>query len=66
MSAKTKVFDCVEMKHQAQQRLRAEYESRKEEYPSYYAFLEARESTSLWQRELWERIAEVKRTRGAS
>ena len=57
MLTKTKTFDCVEMKHQAQQRLHAEYESRKGEFPSYFAFLEARATESAWQREFWARVA---------
>ncbi len=36
---KMKVFDCVEMKGQAQAKLMQEYESRKEEFESYVDFL---------------------------
>ncbi len=36
---KKKVFDCVEMKRQAQAKLMQEYESRKEEFESYVDFL---------------------------
>ena len=35
----SKHFDCVEMKREAQRRLRAEYEQRKDEFDSYVAFL---------------------------
>ena len=36
-----KAFDCVQMKRQAQRRLRAEYEARREEFASYAEFIEA-------------------------
>ena len=42
MTTQTKTFDCVEMKHKAQRKLRAEYESRKNEFASYFAFLDAK------------------------
>ena len=35
MTKKTKTFDCVEMKRRIQEGLRAEYESRRKEFPSY-------------------------------
>jgi len=40
MGTKTKPFDCVEMKHEAQARLHAEYEARKTDFDSYVAFLQ--------------------------
>lgn len=54
-----KTFDCVEMKHKAQEELHAEYEARKSEFPSYFAFLEAKAAESPWQREFWAKIADV-------
>ena len=63
MKTNTKAFDCVEMKHQAQQKLRAEYESRKDEFDSYFAFLDAKSSETEWQREFWERIEAAKNTK---
>ena len=42
MATKTKTFDCVEMKRQAQARLRAEYEARKGEFSSVVDFLNAK------------------------
>jgi hypothetical protein len=36
-----KTFDCVQMKREAQRRLRAEYEARREEFASYAEFIEA-------------------------
>jgi hypothetical protein len=56
-----KTFDCVEMKQQAQARLHAEYEARKNEFPTYFAFLEARTSESPWQREFWANVAAAQR-----
>lgn len=56
MTPKTKTFDCVEMKRQAQEKLLAEYESRKDEFDSYSQFLTARTRSSAWQREFWARV----------
>lgn len=39
MKAKSKNFDCVEMKNQAQVQLMREYESRKAEFDSYEDFI---------------------------
>ena len=39
---KTKTFDCVEMKRQAQARLWAEFERRRDEFASYVDFINAR------------------------
>jgi len=39
MRSKAKGFDCVDMKREAQRRLLAEYEQRKDEFDSYVAFL---------------------------
>ena len=36
---RTKTFDCVEMKRQAQERLMKEYETRKGEFESYVDFI---------------------------
>jgi glucan biosynthesis protein len=64
MSSKTKTFDCVDMKRQAQQRLQAEYESRKAEFPSYFAFLETKACETPWQREFWAKMAESRAEAG--
>jgi len=64
MKTKTKTFDCVEMKHKAQQKLRAEYISRKDEFDSYSAFLEAKSRESEWQRDLWAKIEAASATSG--
>lgn len=52
----TKTFDCVEMKHAAQRKLRAEYESRKGEFGSYVEFLDAKADESQWQRKFWAKV----------
>jgi hypothetical protein len=56
-----KQFDCVEMKHKAQVALREEYETRKSEFPSFFAFLEAKTNESDWQRAFWERVASARK-----
>jgi hypothetical protein len=62
MLAKTKkTFDCVEMKRTAQEELHTEYEARKNEFPSYYAFLEAKTTESAWQKEFWDTVATARR-----
>lgn len=56
MCKDAKSFDCVEMKHAAQRKLRAEYQSRKSEFASYFAFLDAKANESAWQREFWAKV----------
>lgn len=63
MSKDTKSFDCVEMKHEAQRKLRAEYESRKTEFSSYFEFLDAKANESTWQREFWAKVEAVSERR---
>ncbi|MFW6162992.1 MAG: hypothetical protein ACODAJ_09500 [Planctomycetota bacterium] len=48
MGTKTKSFDCVAMKDRIQARLVAEYERRKDEFPSYMAFIRATAAESDW------------------
>ena len=55
MVAKTKKFDCVEMKRQAQEELEAEWERREQQFSSYGAFLDAGVQHSEWGRRVWER-----------
>jgi len=57
MGTKAKTFDCVEMKHRAQEKLRAEYEARREEFSSYSDFLAATINEDPWQRQLWQKIS---------
>jgi hypothetical protein len=56
MATKPKTFDCVEMKRRAQEEILAEWESRKHEFSSYGAFLEATVQESEWARRTWERV----------
>jgi hypothetical protein len=57
MGTKAQTFDCVEMKNEAQRKLLAEYESRKEEFSSFVDFINAKGMESAWQREFWARVA---------
>jgi hypothetical protein len=50
------------MKHEAQRKLRAEYESRKHEFTSYLAFLDAKTAESDWQRTFWRKLRVVPQT----
>ncbi len=52
-------FDCVEFKRQAQEKLQAEYEARKSEFPSYPAFLEAKTRESEWASAIWEKVSKA-------
>jgi hypothetical protein len=58
MATKTKTFDCVEMKRRAQEQLRAEYESRKQEFASYVDFLNAKADQSPWVRQIRQKQKE--------
>jgi hypothetical protein len=57
MGTKTKTFDCVEMKYEAQRRLRAEYEARRTEFSSYVEFINRTIDEDPWAREFWARIS---------
>ena len=46
MAKMKKAFDCVEMKREAEQKLRAEYESRRPEFQSYVHFLQCKAGES--------------------
>jgi len=39
MTTKTKTFDCVQMKREAQKRLMVEYEARESEFSSFVDFV---------------------------
>jgi hypothetical protein len=60
MTTKPKSFDCVEMKRQAQEKLLAEWEHRKCEFPTYGAFLDATVQESEWCKRIWERTMRKK------
>jgi len=57
MGTKPKTFDCLEMKRRAQEKLRAEYEARRDEFDSYSEFLAATINEDPWQRRLWQKIS---------
>ena len=60
MATRIKTFDCVEMKRKAQERLRQEYEARKNEFASYYDFLnKTAEESPLW-KQLREKTARAR------
>jgi hypothetical protein len=60
MTTQLRKFDCVEMKHQAQRRLRQEYETRSGEFATYEDFLNAKATESDWQRAFWEKIRKAR------
>ncbi len=57
MGNKTKTFDCVAFKRQAQRRLREEYDARTDEFGSYVDFINARVGEDQWARQMWEKFA---------
>lgn len=57
MTKPKKTFDCIEMKRAAERKLLAEYESRKGEFSSYVAFLNAKATESPWQRAFWAKVS---------
>ncbi len=57
MGTKTKTFDCIAFKRQAQKRLREEYEARTGEFDSYVDFINAKVHEDQWARDMWERFA---------
>ncbi|MFO7821025.1 MAG: hypothetical protein R6V56_03055 [Lentisphaeria bacterium] len=50
MATKTKTFDCVEMKRQAQKSLHEEYQKRHDEFESYLDFICAKADEFEWVR----------------
>ncbi len=57
MATKTKTFDCVDMKHRAQERLMAEFEARRHEFSSYSEFIMAKVTESPWASALWRKFS---------
>ncbi len=53
-----KSFDCVEFKRNSQERLRVEYEKRKNEFDSYVDFIKAKLFEDEWGSQLWKSIGE--------
>ncbi len=58
---RVKTFDCVEWKHRAQEKLRAEYRARKDEFPSEIAFLKAKADESEIAKIVRAKIARAKK-----
>ncbi len=61
MATKSKTFDCVEMKHKAQEEIVAQWKTRKQDFSSYEAFLEAGIKESEWGRRMWEKLHQAKK-----
>ena len=57
MEAKTKTFDCVEMKRKAQAALLAEFETRRDEFSSLPEFIKAKVEESEWAGAVWRKFA---------
>ena len=55
---KTKKFDCVDMKNEAQSALRAEYEKRKSEFADFADFIHR--TAGEWEKAAMERLAKRK------
>lgn len=47
------------MKRHAQEKLVAEYESRREEFDSYWEFIEAKSRSSAWQQSFWTKVEQA-------
>ncbi len=62
-TTKKKTFDCVEIKRQAQKRIREEWERRKHEFASYGEFLKATQTP--WEREFWAKVRAAAKEREA-
>lgn len=56
MKTRTKTFDCVEFKNQAQRRLMKEYEARRAEFRSYEEFITVTAATDPKVRALRESL----------
>ena len=57
MTAKTKTFDCVEMKRQAREKLPAEHESCKDEFDSCSQFIQGKSRCSAPQQSFRAKVA---------
>ena len=60
---KNETFDCVEMKRQAQERIRQAYESRSSEFSSFLDFIHTAAAESTWVTSLRARIGSKASTR---
>ena len=55
MTTNAKAFDCVAMKDDVQGRLLAEFEGRRQEFPTFVDFLRAKADESPWVRKMRRR-----------
>jgi hypothetical protein len=53
---RTKTFDCVDMKHKAQEALVKEFQSRRDEFATLSGFLNAKVRESKRAMEIWSRF----------
>ena len=60
---KTKTFDCVQMKREAQERLMSEFNSRRGEFSSFEDFLHATVNKDKWVRSVRRKIQSVGKIR---
>ena len=56
MGMRTKTFDCVRMKHDAQKRIQEDWARRKGDFRSYGEFLQATLAESEWGRRMWQKV----------
>ncbi len=56
MAAKSKTFDCVEMKRKAQEVLLGEFASRRAEFTTLTDFLNAKVAESDWASAIWAKL----------
>lgn len=57
---KTKKFDCVKFKRDAQRNLWSEYQQRKDEFDSYFDFIEHKAEKSEWARKIEKKFGKPK------
>lgn len=66
MATRIKAFDCVDMKRKAHERLRREYDAGRNDFDSYFDFLnKTAERSPLWKR-LQEKTARAKAKAGSA
>lgn len=56
MGKKSKAFDCVEMKERIQAEIRADYETRKDQFASFAEYLEASIKEDPWASAILEEL----------
>ncbi len=56
MATKPKTFRCVEMKHKSQAALLAEFQKRRDEFPTLAQFLATKAKESEWVAKVWSKF----------